>query len=290
MNKVILSADSTCDLGDELKSKYDVHYFPFHIILEGKDYKDNVDITTKELFSAYYERKALPQTAAINVAEYYDYFKDWVHEGYDVIHFCLGEALSSSYKNCVLAAEEFKSEGAKGTLYPLNSCNLSTGMSLQILEAGDRIKANMDAETIVKEVEAMVPKTHSSFILDTLDFMKAGGRCSAVAAFGANLLGLKPCIEVDNKDGSMAPSKKYRGSLDKVLVQYTKDKLAQYDNIKTDRIFITYSSIDPPEIADMVKKAILEEIPFKEVYMTNASCTISCHCGPNTLGILFMTE
>lgn len=282
--KIILSADSTCDLGDELKARYDVHYYPFHVILEGKDYQDNVDITVKEIFEAYYARKALPCTAAINMEEYVEYFKPWVDEGYDVIHFNLGGAISSAHKNCVLAAKELG-----GHVFPIDSFSLSTGISLQVIEAAERIKAGMPAPQIAEEVSALRPKVHVSFILDTLDFMRAGGRCSTVAAVGANLLSLKPCIEVDNSDGSMHVGKKYRGSLEKVLVQYVKEKLGQYPNIKKDRIFITYSSI-APELEALVRKTIRETMDFREIHSTSASCTISCHCGPNTLGILFETE
>lgn len=282
-NKIILSADSTCDLGEELKARYDVHYYPFHIILEEKDYQDNVDITVNEIFSAYYARKALPRTAAINVGEYVDYFKPWVEEGFDVIHLNLGGAISSAHKNCVLAAEELG-----GHVYPIDSFSLSTGISLQVIEAGERIRAGMSAAQIAEEVKALRSKCHASFILDTLDFMRAGGRCSTVAAVGANLLNLKPCIEVDNTDGSMHVGKKYRGNLRKVLPQYVRDKLAEYPAIKRDHIFITYSSIEP-EYAALVRKTIQETMEFEEIHETSASCTISSHCGPNTLGILFET-
>ena len=282
-NKIILSADSTCDLGDELKARYDVHYYPFHIILEEKDYQDNVDITVKEIFEAYYARKALPRTAAINMEEYVEYFKPWVDEGYDVIHLNLGGAISSAHKNCALAAQELG-----GHVFPIDSFSLSTGIALQVIEAGERIRAGMPARQIAEEVSALRAKTHASFILDTLDFMRAGGRCSTVAAVGANLLSLKPCIEVDNSDGSMHVGKKYRGSLEKVLVQYVKEKLAQYPDIKRDHIFITYSSI-APELEELVRKTIRETMDFKEIHATHASCTIASHCGPNTLGILFET-
>ncbi len=282
--KVILSADSTCDLGEELKARYDVQYYPFHIILEGKQYQDNVDIHVREIYQAYYDRKALPATAAINVAEYVEYFKPWVDQGYDVIHFCLGGALSSSYRNSVLAARELG-----GHVFPIDSCNLSTGIALQIIEAGERIQAGMPAAEIAKAMEGIIPHCHASFILDTLEFMKAGGRCSAVVAFGANLLSLKPCIEVDNADGSMHVGKKYRGTLKKVLPQYVKDKLSQYPRIKRDHLFITYSTIDPSYV-ELVRKAVEQEMDFREIHVTTASCTIASHCGPNTLGILFETE
>lgn len=288
-NKIILSADSTCDLGQELKSRYDVHYYPFHIILEEKDYQDNVDITVKEIFAAYYDRKALPRTAAINVSEYVDYFKDWVNQGFDVIHLNLGGAISSAHKNCVLAAQELQQSGAPGQVYPIDSFSLSTGIALQVIDAGDMIRAGLPAGEIAQKLERNRPNVHASFILDTLDFMRAGGRCSTVAAVGANLLSLKPCIEVDNSDGSMHVGKKYRGALGKVLQSYVRDKLAQYPNIKRDHIFITYSSISQ-ELEDLVRKTIRETMDFGEIHATKASCTIASHCGPNTLGILFETE
>ena len=282
--KVILSADSTCDLGEELKARYDVQYYPFHIILEGKDYQDNVDIHVPEIFQAYYDRKSLPRTAAINVEEYVEYFRPWVDQGYDVIHFCLGGALSSSHRNCVLAARELG-----GHVFPIDSCNLSTGIGLQIIEAGERIAAGMSGAEVAEAMKAIIPNCHASFILDTLEFMRAGGRCSTIVAVGANLLALKPCIEVNSADGSMHVGKKYRGPLKKVLAQYVRDKLAQYPNIKRDHLFITYTTIDPSYV-ELVRQTVQEVMDFKEIHITTASCTIASHCGPNTLGILFETE
>ena len=283
---VILSADSTCDLGDELKARYDVHYYPFHIILEDRDYQDNVDIHVQEIYQAYYDRKVLPRTAAINVGEYADYFRPFVEAGYDVIHFCLGGALSSAQKNCQLAAQE---PGLAGHVFPIDSFSLSTGIALQVIEAGDRIRQGLPAAQIAQEVSALRQHCHASFILDTLTFMKAGGRCSAVVAFGANLLNLKPCIEVDNTSGAMRVGKKYRGSLEKVLPQYVRDQLALYPKVKRDHLFITYSTIDPALI-QLVRKTVQKTMSFKEIHITAASCTIASHCGPNTLGILFETE
>lgn len=283
MRKIILSADSTCDLGDELKEKYQVHYYPFHIILEGKDYQDNVDITPGDVFQRYYEKKVLPKTAAINVEEYVNYFRPFVEQGYEVVHLNLGSALSSAHQNCMLAARELKG------VYPVDSGNLSTGIGHLVLDAGEMIKEGLGAEEIAGKLNQRKNLVHSSFILDTLKFMSAGGRCSNVMALGANLLNIKPCIEVNNKDGSMDVGKKYRGSLKKVLPLYVKDKLQEYQGICTDKIFITHSGIDQ-EYIELVKEAIQEEKEFQNIYVTRASCTISCHCGPNTLGILFETK
>lgn len=281
--KIILSADSTCDLSPELKERYHVHYFPLHIILDNKEYTDNVDITPEEIYQQYYDHKILPTTAAVNVAEYMDHFRPWVEDGYEVIHINLGHALSSVYQNCCLAAEEL------GHVHVVDSCNLSTGMGLLVVEAGKLIEQGLDAETIAEKLREKVEKCHASFVLDTLTFLHAGGRCSSVAALGANVLKLKPCIQVDNHDGSMGVGKKYRGSLDKALVKYVKDELSHYDNIDPSLLFITHSGI-PQEYIDLVKKTVDETMQFEEIHITKASCTISCHCGPNTLGILFMTK
>lgn len=281
--KIILSADSTCDLDEELKERYHVNYFPLHINLNGRDYLDNVDITPEQAYQEYYDHKVLPKTSAVNVQEYIDHFRPWVEDGYEVIHVNLGHALSSSYQNCCLAAQEL------GHVHVVDSCNLSTGTGLTVVAAGKMIEEGMDAETIAEKLRASTSKRHASFVLDTLTFLHAGGRCSAVAALGANVLKLKPSIQVDNHDGSMSVGKKYRGALDKVLVKYVKDELARHPDINTDLLFITHSGI-PQEYIDLVRKTVEDTMAFKEIHVTKASCTISCHCGPNTLGILFETK
>lgn len=296
--KIILSADSTCDLDDDLKERYNINYFPLHINLNGKDYLDNVDITPEQIYQEYYDHKVLPKTAAVNVQEYIDHFRPWVEKGCEVIHISIGHALSSSYQNCCLAAQEL------GHVHVIDSCNLSTGTGLTVVAAGKLIReaeevaakpgagkpdSGQIAEAIAEKLREGTDRRHASFILDTLTFLSAGGRCSAVAAFGANMLKLKPCIQVDNHSGSMAVGKKYRGALDKVLVKYVKDELAAYPDIDTDLLFITHSGI-PQDYIDLVRKTVEETLPFREIHVTRASCTISCHCGPNTLGILFETK
>lgn len=283
MKKVILSADSTCDLGDALKEKYEVNYYPYHIILDNKEYLDNVDITPDDLYKAYWEKKLLPKTAAVNVSEYLTHFEQWTKQGYEVIHISLGGALTSACQNAMLAAQEL--EG----VYTVDSRNLSTGMGHLVIEAGKLIQEGLGAKEIAERLNGMTSKVHASFILDTLEFMKAGGRCSQVAAFAASLLNLKPSIIVDNTSGAMSVGKKYRGDLKKVLCKYTKDQLAAYDNIRHDKIFITHSGIEQ-EYIDLVRETIKETASFEAIYDTRASCTISCHCGPRTLGVLFMTE
>lgn len=284
MKHVILSSDSTCDLTPELREKYAVNCYPYHIILDGKEYLDNVTITSGEIFQAYYDKKILPQTSAINHFEYADYFKKWVDDGKEVVHFNLGGALSASHKNCCTAAQEL------GNVYPIDSYSLSTGTGLLVIKAAELIAQGAGAAEVKEQVEAMRSKVHASFILDTLKFMHAGGRCSGVTAFSANMLNIKPCIMVDNSSGGMDVGKKYRGNLKKVLVKYVEDTLKNAGELDLSRIFITYSSLDDPSYVEVIKEAVLNIAPFREVHVTTASSTIACHCGPNTLGILFMSK
>lgn len=283
VRKIILSADSTCDLDESLKQKYDVKTYPLHVILGEKQYKDGVDISAFDIYSTYENHNILPKTAAVNVKEYIDYFRQWVDQGYTVIHFNIAASLSSSYQNCCIAANEL------GNIYPIDSCNLSTGIGLLILEAAEMIDKGMKPEDIVSDIENKRTKVHASFVLDTLEFLHAGGRCSALAALGANILNIKPCIEVDNTSGKMKVGKKYRGPLNKVLKKYTIDKLTEYGDLKLDRVFITHSGISQ-EMIDIVRETVEETAEFKEILITQAGCTISSHCGPNTLGVLFMTK
>ncbi len=284
-NKVVVFSDSTIDLTPELYERYGIKTIPMHINLGGKTYEDGVNLTTVELFDHYYKTKELPKTAAINSEELIDAFKPYIDDGYDIVYVSLGSALSVSFRSSVLAAEELE-----GRVYPIDSCSLSTGAGLLTIEAAIRAQQGMPAKQIAQEVAALNQKNHASFILDTLEFMKAGGRCSAVAAFGANLLGLKPCIGVDNsKNGAMGVTKKYRGKITKVITEYIDDILAAHDNIKTDRAFVTYSS-DVDGIVEIALEHVKSKGIFKEVFLTTASCTISSHCGPGTLGVLFMTE
>lgn len=283
MNKIILSADSICDLNQELTETFKVNTTPYTIVIDKEMYKDNIDITPSDIYKFYSENKILPKTTSINIGEYYNYFKPWVDDGYEVIHITLGSVLTSSYNNCTLASDEL--EG----VYTLDSQNLSVGTGLLVMKAAELIKEGRTAKEVVKELEKHRNKIHMSFILNTLEFLHAGGRCSKVSSLGANVLKIKPVINVNNTSGAMSLGNKYRGSLEKSIVRYIKDKISSYDNINTDRIFIVHSGIDDSYI-EVAKNTISEILDFKEIYITTASCTISSHCGPNTLGIAFETK
>lgn len=281
--KIILSADSTCDLGDVLTDRFHVNTFPLHVILEDNTYADGIDLLPDDIYKVYYEKKLLPKTAAINASEYMDYFKQWTSQGYEIIHVTLGSGLSATYQNCCLAAAELPG------VHVIDSRNLSTGMGLIVLEAADRIAAGMSAADIAAEVQEITANCHASFVIDTLEFLYKGGRCSALQMLGANMLSLKPCIEVDNTSGKMSVGKKYRGSLDKALAQYVQDKLETLENYDNRRIFITHSGISQERI-DLVENLVRQYADFDEIFTTRAGCTISSHCGPNTLGVLYMTK
>ena len=285
---IILSADTPCDIGEELKSRYAVSLYPLHIILDGKQYTDGLDITSAELYEAWWKNKLLPRTAAINPEEYQSYFQSFLDQGCDVIHISLGSGISSSHANAVIAANSLKD---KGNVYVIDSCSLSTGFGLLVCEAGERIKAGLPAEQIVNEVSALTQDTRASFVLDTLEFMRAGGRCSSITQIGAALMNLKPTILVRNdRQGSMVVGKKYMGKLAPSLMKYVDDQLKGRTDLILDRVFVTHSGMDDPAAIDRVVARIKELQPFKEIFVTQASCTISSHCGPNTLGVLFLTK
>ncbi len=280
---IILCADSTCDLSEELLERYNIHIFPLHIVLGDRTYQDGVDLVPDQIYQIYREKKILPKTAAINVEEYTEFARPFIKAGNDVIYVTLGSGISATYNNCRLAAEELPG------MYVIDSGNLSTGMGHVVLAAAKGIEAGLPVEQIVEETRALAHRVEASFVIDTLEFLYKGGRCSALAMLGANMLKLKPCIEVDNADSRMSVGKKYRGSLDKALEQYVKDRLEGRDDIVTDRIFITHSGI-APERVELVRREIAKYQQFDEVIETRAGCTISSHCGPNTLGILFVRK
>lgn len=284
MRKIILSADSTCDIGPELQEKYKVHFFNTRIALNGITYVDGENIFPDDIYKAWREEGILPKTTAITPGDYEEFFKPWVVQGYEILHINLGSAISSSYQNCRLVAQEL------GNVYPVDSASLSTGFGHLVLQAGEMIAKGYSAMEIQKELTILREKTCASFVLDTLEFMRAGGRCSTVAAFGANLLKLKPGINVDNSTGGkMSVGKKYRGAMEKVLPEYVADQLQGRNNLQLERIFITHSG-SPQSDIDLVQKEIQKYAHFKEIVVTRASCSISSHCGPRTLGVLYMVK
>ena len=279
--RIKISADSTCDLTKELVQQYDIEIIPLYVNKDGVFYQDGVDITAQDIYTHVSAGGSMCSTAAVNVEDYSQFFRHLRQEHENVIHFTISSAMSSSYQNAYIAAEDV------GGVYVVDAQNLSTGIGQLVLEAAIMAKGDQAPEAIVAELNEMKKKLNVSFILDTLEYLRKGGRCSAVAALGANLLSLKPCIEV--RDGSMKVGKKYRGNLDKCLEKYIKDRLAEVDTLDLRRIFITHSGMEQARV-DQVQAWVQECAPFAEILQTTAGCTISSHCGPNCLGVLFFNK
>lgn len=277
MNIKIIS-DSTADLPAELVEKYDISIVPLIVMKDGSEYIDGESISPKEIFAHVASGGSLCSTAARSVMVYQDMFARYAGSYDAVFHFNIGAEFSSSYQNACIAAEDFDN------VYVIDSRNLTVGQGFVALKAIELAKQIDDPEVLKQQLEAFTEKVETSFVLDRLDYMVKGGRCSTVSALGANLLHLKPCIDL--KNGKMAVGKKYRGTFEKCLASYAKDKLENRDDIDTSAIFLVYTDVSE-EAKEVARKAIAQYQHFDVVYEAVAGCTISCHCGPGTLGVIF---
>ena len=279
--KIIISSDSTCDLSPELVQEYNVNIVPLYVNKKGQFYKDGLEITPLDIFRHVSGGGAVCSTAAVNVEEYIEIFTRLRQQADAVIHFTISSDMSSCFQNASLAASELSE------VYAIDAENLSTGIGQLVIEAANMAREGMAAKDIVDRINVMKKKLDVSFVLDTLEYLYKGGRCSGVAALGANLLSLKPCIEVVG--GKMRVGKKYRGNLEKCIEKYVRDRLADVDSLDLRRIFITHSNMDQ-DIVDRIQKVVEDCAPFEEILQTKAGCTISCHCGPNCIGVLFFRK
>ena len=277
--RIRISADSTCDLSPELIERYGVAITPLYIRLGDKDLRDSIEVTREDIFRYVEQTRKIPKTAAVNVGDYAAFFNRTKEEGYDgVVHFTISSDMSSCYQNARLAAEGFEN------VFIVDSRTLSTGIGHLVLDACELRDEGKSAEEIFEIVEQRKEKLDVSFVLDTLRYLALGGRCNSLLAFGANLLNIKPSIRV--RAGVMGVDKKYRCSFERAVVRYVNDKLADHDSLNLRRIFITDSGVND-EVFNAVKDAVLKNAPFAEVHHTRAGCTVSSHCGPNCIGILF---
>ncbi|MBQ6823069.1 MAG: DegV family protein [Clostridia bacterium] len=282
MNKIIISSDSTCDLSPALLERFDVKILPLYVNLGDTSYRDGVDIHPEMIYDYVAENKMLPKTSAASIPDYTEWFSTFTKEGCDVIHFSISASMSVTHQNARMAAEEAEGEGK---VYVVDSANLSTGSGLLVLDAADLRAEGKTAEEIYNEVLRRVPLVRASFVVDILDYLKMGGRCSAVAALGANLLKLHPLISVE--DGKMGAGKKYRGGIDAVMVQYAKELLAANEGkINPKRCFVTHTETAPETVAK-VTEVVRNSGIFEEILETTAGCVVTSHCGPGTLGVLF---
>ena len=279
--KIKIISDSTCDLSKELIEKYDITLVPLTIIKNGEAFSDGVNITPADIFAHVAAGGDLCSTTAMNMGEYADYFAKYASDYDGVIHINIGSGFSSSYQNACLAAEEFDN------VRVIDSANLSTGQGLVVLKACELAQTCENLDELKQKLDEFTPKVEASFLLDQLGYMVKGGRCSSVVALGANLLNLKPCIEV--KNGKMGVVKKYRGNYAKCLASYVKDRLSNREDLQRKHLFVTRTPVSD-DCLNAVKDAVSEYADFENIYWTEAGCTVSCHCGPGTLGVLFVRK
>ena len=276
-----ITADSTCDLSPEYIAAHNVTIVPLTVSMGGKDYTDGADIAPDDIFRHVDAGGALPKTAAVNTAAYRERFKALLQDCDAVIHFNISAEFSSCYANAVAAAEGLP-------VYCVDSRNLSSGIALLLCEAVDMVEAGCDdPRAVVDHVNGLIDKVDASFILDRLDYLHKGGRCSTVAMLGANVLRLKPCIEV--VDGKMIVGKKFRGPYSRCLKQYVDDRLRHPDAVREKRIFITHTGVSRDDF-ELVKAEVQACMPFDEILEVRAGCSITSHCGQGTLGVLFIRK
>ena len=276
---VKITSDSTCDLSPELLTRFSVTTVPLCVSLGADTYKDGVDMDVNAIYDYVGRTGELPKTSAVNIGDYIDFFRPLVADGSEVVHVCISAEFSSTYQNACIAAQEV------GNVRVVDSRNLSTGQGLVVLRGAELAAEGKSAEEIAALLTELTERVEASFVIDSLDYLYKGGRCSALSAFGANLLKLKPSILVSG--GKMGPEKKYRGAFGKVILQYVEDRLKDRTDIDYSRIFITHTRCDDKVVAD-VTEAVGKYAKFSEILETTAGATVTTHCGPNTLGILFI--
>ena len=279
--KTVILSDSTCDLSAEIVKARDIKISPLTVVFGDEKHLDGVDVTPDDVYDYYKKTKSLAKTTATNMAEHEDFITENVPEGKEAVYFNISSEMSTTFNNARLAAEEMDN------VYVIDSRNLSTGIGLLVLHACDLADEGKSAKEIYDEINELTAYVDASFVVETLEYLHKGGRCSSIAALGANLLKLRPMIQV--KDGKMGVAKKYRGKMSEVFKQYVDEKLNDENKFIGKRIFITHSG-NCDEIAVELKDMVLKAYPDKEVLITRAGCTVSCHCGPGTLGVLGIRE
>ena len=279
---VSIVADSTCDLSQELLDKYKVKMIPLHILLGEMEYEDGVDLRPEEIYAWADDHKTTPKTSAPSVETVMQTFRPLLDKGDDIVCFSISESMSTTANVMRLAARQLEAEDR---IIVVDSANLSTGIGLLVLEAARMALQGKKAEEIVAETERLKPKVRASFVVDTLTYLHRGGRCNGLEAMAGSILKLHPKIVVS--EGKMSSSKKYRGKIDKVILAYAKDMEEQLLQARKERVFITHSGC-PEETVLMVKEYLESLSRFEEILLTRAGGVISSHCGPGTLGVLFI--
>ncbi len=284
MKRISIATDSTSDLSEDLIRDYDITVMPLHVNMGDKEYLDGVNITPEELYRWSDANNETPKTSAISLEEAYTCMENLLKSSEKIIVFCIAQEMSSCYSVMKMAADALEAEDR---VFIIDSKNLSTGIGLQILAAATMAKEGADAVDIVKAIEKMQPYVRASFVVDTLTYLHRGGRCSGLAALAGGALKLHPLIEVI--DGRMQPGKKYRGRMHKVIIDYVTELTDALNEAEENMVFITHSGCND-EVIESVKEKLEVMNYFHRIYVTRAGSVISSHCGPGTLGVLFVSK
>lgn len=277
--KIAISSESSCDLPKKMTQQYDVHILPYHIHIGDDEFVDG-EISTEELFARAEKIKKLPKTSAINESEFVEYFTQLKRDYDAVVHIALSGELTSATDNAFRAAKEV------GGVYVVDSRSLSTGVGLLVVYACELRDSGYGAAEIADMVRARTPYVQCGSVIETLDYLYRGGRCNALQRLGANLLKLRPRIII--KDGKIGTDKKYRGEIVRVLEKYGREILEDFPTPDLSHVFVVYTSATPEMIAAGVSAC--RKAGFVNIHVAQAGGTVATHCGPHTLGIMYIND
>jgi len=274
--------DSTCDLTDELKKKYNIEVLPLYVTFNEESFKDGIDINTPKLYEEVKKRGILPKTAGITYTDFEQYFKKAIDNGDEVIYTGISKQMSSTFDCAYRAANDINPDKIK----VVDSMNLSTGISLLLLKACKDRDNGLSLAQIEENMKKNTKLVLTQFAIETMEYLHKGGRCSGIARFAATLLRIKPIIQV--REGRMTvqqkPIGKMKVALDRMLAQIKADK----ERVDLDHIFVTHSIAD--ESAKYLIPELKKEFPNVDIIETMAGCVISSHCGEGCIGILYMIK
>lgn len=282
MNKIKIIVDSTCDLPKELILENDLEILPLSVNFSDATYYDGVTITTSKLYKLVQEKNELPKTAAATPGELFSVFEKYIDEGYDIIYTGIGSSMSKSYENAVLMSNEFP----EGRIEVVDSKNLSTGIGLVVLKACKWRKEGKNVHEIAELMRETIPHVRSQFVIDTMEYLHKGGRCSGMVRLVGTILKIKPIIEV--REGKMEVGAKPRGKIEFGLDKLAEMLAADADNVDLDNVFITHSEAD--KSCEYLTEKVKEIVPEANVLTSRAGCVISTHCGPGTIGVLYILK
>lgn len=282
MNNIKIISDSTCDLTPEQVQRHNIRIVPLYVVFDEESFMDGTEIDTEKLYEMVEKKKILPKTSAPSPQDFYNIFESEIEKGNKIIYIGLSSKLSSTIQNAKIAAEEFDA----GSIEIIDSENLSSGIGLLVMKAADYREKGMDLQKIAENVRDLIPKVRTRFIINTLDYLYKGGRCTALESFVGSLLRIRPIVTV--KSGTMILEEKIRGRREKILSNMLENALSDKELMDDARVFVTHSNAQAD--AEYIKKELLHKLKVKEITISNAGCVISSHCGPGTVGILYILK